>query len=101
MEYRGLPRGGGNVSTIGVEAGSLYAAPLREIEDIIAYGMKRGVNLMDTDIYEDQASGPIARALRDGATGWPYKSIFARSTPTGPTRGQGILRRPKRVSRGN
>lgn len=64
MDYRELPRGGGKISTVGLGAGSFQSASDREIEDMIAYAMDHGINLMDTVMYEDSTAAPVARALR-------------------------------------
>lgn len=64
MEYRNLPHGGREVSTIGIGAGSLYNAGAKEVEAIIRTGMERGINLMDTVMYDETAAEPAARALK-------------------------------------
>jgi len=63
VEYRNLPHDGGKVSTVGIGTGSLHEATPQEIKDIISYGMERGINLMDTVIYDSSAAEPIAQAL--------------------------------------
>lgn len=64
MEYRALPHGGGKVSTIGIGTGSIHEAIPGEIEEMIGYGMERGINLMDTVMSKSIAAEPVARALK-------------------------------------
>lgn len=64
MEYRNLPQGGDKISTVGIGAGSLYNATAQEIEDIICYAMDKGINIMDTVMYDETAVEPIAKALK-------------------------------------
>ncbi|MBU3157924.1 aldo/keto reductase [Clostridium estertheticum] len=63
MEYRELPHGGGKVSTIGIGAGSLSEASPQQVRKIIEYGMQKGINLMDTVMYDSSAQPAIAAAL--------------------------------------
>jgi hypothetical protein len=64
MEYRSLPHSGGKVSTIGIGAGSLHDATAREIEELMCFGFDQGINLMDTVMYDEAATEPIARVLK-------------------------------------
>lgn len=63
MNYRQLP-GGGKVSEIGIGGGSLYTASDAEIDRIISYALDRGVNLIDTVMYDESASSQVASSLR-------------------------------------
>jgi uncharacterized protein len=64
MEYRQLPRGEMKVSAVGIGAGSLYTASDAEIDRLMTYAIDRGVNLIDTVMYDDSASAQVASSLR-------------------------------------
>lgn len=64
VEYRNFAHDREKVSTIGIGSGSLYEAKPQEIKDIISYGMKHGINLIDTVMYDSSAAEPIAQALK-------------------------------------
>jgi predicted aldo/keto reductase-like oxidoreductase len=64
VEYRKFAHDREKVSTIGIGSGSLYEAKPHEIKDIISYGMEKGINLIDTVMYDTSAVEPIAQALK-------------------------------------
>ena len=52
------------VSAIGIGGGSLYTASDAEIDRLISYAIDRGVNLIDTVMYDESASSQVASSLR-------------------------------------
>ncbi len=97
MEYRKIPHGSDELSTIGIGAGSLELASAEEVEAIIRYGMEQGVNFMDTIMNRDDAAGPIARALRGVRSRMKMQIHFGAYYPNGVYK---RTRNPKEVQKG-
>lgn len=47
MEYRKLPHGNEQITTIGLGLANLYTTPDENIEETIRYGIDHGINFYD------------------------------------------------------
>ena len=52
------------MGAVGIGAGSLYTASDAKIDRLISYAVDRGVNLIDTVMYDESASAQVASSLR-------------------------------------
>ncbi|MDR1903252.1 MAG: aldo/keto reductase [Treponema sp.] len=64
MEYRTVGKTGINASVIGLGGESLVEPPAKEVEDIIAAALDRGVNIIDVFMPGREVRGKIGRAVK-------------------------------------
>lgn len=64
VEYRTMPRTGGEISTVGLGAGGLHESSPSQIEDMIAYACDSGINFMDTAMSNFSPAEAVGRALK-------------------------------------
>lgn len=63
MEYRKLPRGNENISTLGLGGEYLQGLPARSVVEIIDYAIKNGVNIIDAYMPGPDVRDSIGIAL--------------------------------------
>lgn len=65
MQYRSLPRGGEQISVLGLGTSSIQASGEKEIEETIRIAVENGINYFDMASSEAKPFAAYGRALSD------------------------------------
>lgn len=83
MEYRKLPRGGEDISILGLGTSSVGAASEREIEETVTFALENGINYFDMASADAKPFGAYGRAVAGSRDKVYYQIHFGANYETG------------------
>lgn len=88
MEYRKLPKGGEQISILGLGNSSMGASGEKEVEAAVTMAVENGINYFDMAAADAVPFAPFGRAVEGCRDKVYFQVHFGLSTEPGPTAGR-------------